>query len=158
MNQDVPYSAKGFTAVAEAILFVLRNLGRCAADIGKQEYGIVTEAVATARLLSNNPLDEIGNDGERAPPVRKGDYANESRAALGSRLPLHCAEQLSHAVGIGSFWPRIPRRIHSRRAAERRNNQAGVLGDEQFIRKAAIVQRLSDGVLGKGRRSLFELG
>ena len=82
MNQDVPYSAKGFTAVAEAILFVLRNLGRCAADIGKQEYGIVTEATRPTRLLSDSPFDEIRNCRERASPVRKRDYADEARAAL----------------------------------------------------------------------------
>ena len=137
--RDVVYFAKGFTAVAAAVLFVRRDFGRGAPEIGQQEYRIVPETMYTARLIGDHSFDETGNDGEYTPALRERGHADESRAAIRSGLTLHRVQKLSHAIGVGAFRPRVARRINAGRAAKCRNHKPRILSHQKLIRKAAVV-------------------
>jgi len=156
IGQVIPYFAEGFATVADAVLFILQDFGGCAADVGEQENRIVAKTVGAARLVGNHSLDQIGNDGERASPARESSHADESRATLRPSFARHLSQQFLDAIRVGALRSRVPRGIDAGCSAKRRNHETRIFGHKHFICKAAVIQRLADGIFGKSRRSLFE--
>ena len=69
---------------------------------------------------------------------------------------LHFGEQLGHAIGGGGVRAGVAGRIHAGFAAESVDDEAGIVGEHGEGGKAAVVQGLAGGVLGKGGRGLVE--
>ena len=63
---------------------------------------------------------------------RHSDIRRQSARAAHPLSFFHFGKQFAHAVRVGCFGPGIARRMHARRAAERRNYQSGIVREHRL--------------------------
>ena len=90
------------------------------------------------------------------PTEGQREHANEARAAVARPARLHLSEELGDAIGRGGVRTSVAGRIHAGFAAESVDDEAGIVGEHGKGGKAAVVQGLAGGVLGKGGRGFLE--
>ena len=83
------------------------------------------------------------------------DRADEGGAALRPGDAGKRPEELCHVLGIACAVARIARRAHPRGAAQRVDDDAGVVGDGGQPGRGARRARLDEGVLDEGQSGLF---
>lgn len=127
------------------------------AEFGKEEDRVVAEPLGATRFGGKHTLGKIGNDRERSLILGHGDDANEPRNPRAASSRFHLAQHLFAALCIACAGTGVARRIHSGSAAERRHDEARIVRKDDFLREAAVVQRLSSGVFRKCRSGFVEL-
>src|SRR5712692_3332014 len=144
--------AKRFAAVAGKILYLRGEFGKCLAEGREEENGVVAEALRAARRFEQFSFNAVGDDGQNISRASQSDDADEMRLAIPAGLAVHFHEQFGDAFRVAGVFAGVTRRVNSGRAAERRDNQTRIIGEDRFVRHATVMQRFSGGILGERGR------
>ncbi len=131
-------------AAVRHLHFRLRvQLGEGSPERRIQEERVVAEALRARRLVQDDAFRLAAECGQDAALTGERDHADEARAAV--RRAGQALEQ-QPVVGLVGAFRREARRPHARGAAQRVHDEAGVVGEQEFIAICRIMQRLFDGV------------
>src|SRR6185312_16836753 len=147
--QELEQPGQRLAPVAEAVLFLRRELGRGFAERGEPEEGIVAKAAGSARRGCDLAVP-FGLGHERtgvrgAAHEDKNAYVVRLSVALAFQFP----KQLFVVARIRPRLARIARRMHARRAAQRVDADAGIVRERRQPGREARVPRLGERVLEK---------
>ncbi len=135
--------------MAVVVLLLPRGLRESAAKLGREEDRVVSKAVFSARFEGEQAIHETGHDGQRAACPRESDHTDEARSPLAALFSGHLAEQLLNPVRVGCAGPSIARGVDPGRSAQRRDYESGVIGDNEFRGKLAVVQGFSGAIFSE---------
>ena len=124
----------------------------------KIENGIVAEAASPARRSREFLLRRRPENTPRTRPRSASAMTQTNRARRSARRrACSSPSNLLDALGVGGVRAGVARRMHAGRAAERRDDQTGIVGEDGQFGESAVVERFAGGVFGEGGRGFVEL-
>ena len=144
--------------MAVLVLFFRGELRKRFLQRRKVENGIVPKTSRTARSFQNLTVHAVGDNRHGSSTLHEGDGANKIGAAFLSSFSSELSQEFRDAFRARCRGSRVSCRLHSRRAAESRYNEARVIGKQQAVREWRVMQRFAQRILRKGRRVFVERG
>jgi len=114
------------------------------------EDRIVAKAAGPSGRLENKSIHAIADDGERISFSCYCQHTNEMRGAVLILFSLHGAEKFCDVLGVSGVRSRIAGRANARLAAERGNDQPGIICAHCFAGNGRRMQCFADGIFREG--------
>jgi hypothetical protein len=142
--------------MADFVLLCLTQLSEGAPERRKIKYWIIAESCLATRLFGYYTFCSIREEREHFSSPGRCNHADKPRSACLARHPAHFREKLRNALRIARHRPGISCRLHSWFAAQRGNDEPGIIGKDDFFGASAIVEGFACRVFRERGRILGE--
>src|SRR2546428_10577373 len=147
--------SKRFAAVRDLNFLFGREFGKGLAKRRVIEIGVVTEAARAARLVENQAQGAAFDEGQDFAATRQDKYANVVGAPVGRSVsggfdPAEFFEEHPVIGLVARSFSGKARGENTWGAVERLDGNPGVVGEDEPVNRAAVMQRFLRGVLAEG--------
>jgi len=144
--------------MADLIFISLRDLRESLVVLRRVEDWIVAEPTAPARCVQKLTVHPAADDGQHRTVQRQSNRAHKVGPAIFAGRSVQFSKNLRDAILVGRVGSRISSGPNSGSAVKCRYNQSGVIGKDQAVEQAGIMQGFTGGVFSEGRRTFVETG
>jgi hypothetical protein len=149
-------AAEGLAAVAVEIFFFARDFGEGFAEGREEEDWVVAEAGGALGTIEEDAIDLRGDYDADFAALGCGDDADEMGSAGIAFAATHGVEEFRDAVGVGGVGAGVAGGVDAGGAGKRRDDEAGIVGDDQVVGEAGVVEGFAEGVFGEGGEDFVE--
>ena len=128
-------------------------LGVGIANDNVTQLGEISPCVPTSLAAYNNGT--CGSDAPASPAKLAGLRAGDTVTAFDGH-PVSTFNQLGDAIRVGGVGPGVAGGVYSGRAVECGDDETGIVGDDELVGEAGVVEGFAGGVFGEGGEDLVE--